>query len=168
MAVQKEQKPKPRIARPGDSRVLSILGSTLALHAVGEDTQGAWALMEYTLPANFDDQTLHFHGQTLEALYVLEGTLQLHLGDEWVAVPVGSFVLIPPAQVHSLINSCDAPTRFLMLVSPAGLEHYFEEVAGLVAREAIWPPVDSAKLETLSTRHDHHAIKQSPQKKEQS
>lgn len=157
--VQKHQSApiqEARVVLPGESRVLSILGSTLTLYAVGEDTGGALALIEYTVPPRFSGQPLHYHAHTQEVVYVLEGTLTVGLGKETLEAPSGSFVLIPPNQVHNLINRSGSPARFLVLSSPAGLEGYFEELAGLVAREPTWPPADFEKLEALAGKYDQH------------
>lgn len=140
---------------PGEGRVLSILGATLALHAVGEDTGGALAIMEWVIPPRFSGQPLHYHAHTLEALYVLGGTLTLQLQGQMLDAPPGSFILVSPTQLHTFINRTNAPARFLIYSAPAGLEHHFEELAGLAAREPSWPPADE-KLGAIVAKYDFH------------
>ena len=46
-----------------------------------------------------------------------------------VTAPVGSFVVIPRGVVHQPSNPATEPTRVLLIFSPSGMEHFFEEAA---------------------------------------
>ncbi|MGP0088495.1 MAG: cupin domain-containing protein [Xanthobacteraceae bacterium] len=55
------------------------------------------------------------------------------MGDQQVRATPGTYVFIPPAVPHNIANAYDEPSRVLMTVSPHGHEHYFEELARVVA-----------------------------------
>ena len=51
------------------------------------------------------------------------------MGERTITAPVGSFVVIPRGVVHQPSNPTTEPTRVLLIFSPAGMEHFFEEAA---------------------------------------
>jgi mannose-6-phosphate isomerase-like protein (cupin superfamily) len=76
---------------------------------------------------------LHFHHDEDEYSYVLEGRLGALLGDEVVEAGPGSWVLKPRGEWHTFWNAGDTPCRIVEVISPAGFENYFREVAELFA-----------------------------------
>lgn len=63
----------------------------------------------------------HFHSLLEEALFILEGTGTLRIGEAQVAVQAGDYVALPvgPDHVHSLSNSGSETLRYLALSGPA-------------------------------------------------
>lgn len=59
----------------------------------------------------------HFHCGIEEALFVLEGTGTLRVGDARVKVEAGDWVSLPPGpeHAHQLLNSGTGPLRYLCL-----------------------------------------------------
>ena len=66
--------------------------------------------------------------------YVLEGRLGALLGDEVVYADPGEFVFKPRKQWHTFWNAGDTECRILEIISPSGFEHFFDELAELVAQ----------------------------------
>jgi len=62
---------------------------------------------------------MHYHMVNEEAIYVLEGTGTLRLGDQEYAVGPGDWIAMPagPDHVHQLINSGDIPLRYLCMAT---------------------------------------------------
>lgn len=59
----------------------------------------------------------HVHREHVDSFYGLEGELELHVGDEIVRLRPGTFVSVPPGDVHSFDHS--GPTvRFLNVHAP--------------------------------------------------
>jgi len=69
---------------------------------------------------------------TLVDATVLEGRFTFTLGEEEREVEPGSWVLVPRGTRHGFTASADA--RALILVAPAGLEDFFAELGGGLAR----------------------------------
>jgi quercetin dioxygenase-like cupin family protein len=60
----------------------------------------------------------HVHARHGEALYVLEGQLELRLADRAQRVEPESWAFVPPGVVHALEVTGEAPARFLVLHAP--------------------------------------------------
>lgn len=107
-------------------------GSQLTLKAVGADTEGTFALMEYVL-APGGGAGLHRHSREDETFYVLAGELAVQLGDETAVVTPGELLRIPRGTPHAFVNRGPAPLTALVLLTPAGLEQFFVDLAALSA-----------------------------------
>ena len=111
---------------PGEGARLTALGSTYTTKADGRLTAGGYWLVEEEFWG--DSTPLHTHTSAEEAFYVQTGQLVAWLdGTEVVAGP-GTFLLVPREQPHALRRLSDEPVRMLTVVSPAGLERFFEAV----------------------------------------
>ncbi len=60
----------------------------------------------------------HTHAVHTDFFYLLEGELELRLGDGTIRVPAGSCVAAPPLLVHGFRNSGEVEARFLNLHAP--------------------------------------------------
>ena len=111
---------------PGEGARLTALGSTYTTKADGGATKGAYWLVE----EEFWGETtpLHTHTSAEEAFYVLSGEVAVWLdGAESVARP-GAFLLVPRGAAHGLRRVSDEAVRMVTIVSPSGLEGFFEAV----------------------------------------
>jgi mannose-6-phosphate isomerase-like protein (cupin superfamily) len=92
----------------------------------------------------------HIHRREEEAFYILEGTLDITLGDKQLKASAGDFVHTPRGTVHTFRNAGNVNTRMLVVCSPAGLEKHFEEVFEPVQDlSASPPPVTDALIARL-------------------
>jgi quercetin dioxygenase-like cupin family protein len=73
----------------------------------------------------------HFHKGHSDSFYVLEGELEIHLGDDVFRAGAGSYALAPPGVVHRFRNVSDAPARVLNLHTPGGFAEYRRELEAL-------------------------------------
>ena len=128
------------ILQPGEGRTIETLGSKMGFKAVTEDTGGLYSLIEYEAGPKFSGPAPHIHLEMEEGFYVVEGAFDLQVGEESVRAPVGSFILIPRGVVHTFANPLDTPSKFLLVASPGGFEHYFEELAPLVEKHGYPQP----------------------------
>jgi len=138
---------------PGEGRSLAVVGFVL-LKTVAGDTGGRWTMYEYTAPPGFAGPPPHWHKQTDEAFFVLEGTMRFELDSEPVDAETGAYARVPPGVVHRFSNLSDKPARFLGLIVPGGFEKYWEELGELMASEPFWPPADMGPLMALMARYD--------------
>ena len=95
----------------------------------GDDGIGSMTLTELSLPPGYDGPLPHVHDEMVDSVYVLEGEIELLLGDETHKASPGGYALVPPGNVHTFGNPGDAPARVLNIQSPGGLEGYLREVA---------------------------------------
>ena len=64
----------------------------------------------------------HAHDGEDDAFYVLEGEMTFAFGDEVVAAPPGTFVLVPPGVEHGFRNDGTTPVRMFNIHAPAGFD----------------------------------------------
>jgi quercetin dioxygenase-like cupin family protein len=105
-----------------------------------EQSSGAVAIVEIAVPPRWEGPPLHHHAFG-EAFYVLDGELTFQLGDELQTGTPGSFVFARGGEVHTLANLTDAPARYLVVITPAGFERYFDRIAAEVAE--VDPPASA-------------------------
>ena len=94
----------------------------------GEVTGGGFALVEHPIPPRALAAPLHRHTNEDEYSFVLEGRMGALLGDDVVYAEPGDLVFKPRYQWHTFWNAGDATCRILEIISPAGFEHYFDEL----------------------------------------
>ena len=144
-----------------DDAVLEIIGIRLSFKATAQSTGGQWALVEYTAPPHFKGPPPHWHKVTTEGFYVVEGQLHLEIGEGEAARVLeagpGTFALVPPGTVHVWSNPSEALVKYLFIVSPAGLEGYFLELAELVKNAPSWPLPDMTPVMALAAKYDTFA-----------
>jgi mannose-6-phosphate isomerase-like protein (cupin superfamily) len=124
---------QPLVVTPGQGRTISPIGGDQSYwKAVGSQTGGAFALMEQLVPPGHGPRR-HVHRREEESFYILEGEFGFEVGDMQFVAGQGTFVLGPRDIPHRFWNSGDALGRFLLMMTPAGLEPFFEEFSRLMA-----------------------------------
>lgn len=66
--------------------------------------------------------TPHYHPETEEIYYILEGRGRLQIGRDLRDVGPGDAIAIPPGEVHQISNTGERPLKFLCCCAP-GYEH---------------------------------------------
>ena len=94
-------------------------------HLGGEQTAGAFALVENTVAAGFGGPPLHHHDFD-EGFYVLDGELTFQLGDELAERGPGTLTFAKRGSIHTVANLSGAPARYLLVCTPGGFERRFE------------------------------------------
>jgi quercetin dioxygenase-like cupin family protein len=115
----------------------------------GGDSGGGFSLVEHPMSPHALAAPLHRHTREDEYSFVLEGQVGALLGDEVIVGGPGDLIFKPRNQWHTFWNASDQPARLLEVISPAGFEHFFEELvdAGGVTR------ADPRTLRELCTRY---------------
>lgn len=117
----------PVIRSTGQGSVISVVGDIYRFLAVGEETNGAYALWEASvLPGGGPPP--HTHSREEESFYILDGEVTFYVGDQRLVGTPGMFINMPIGQQHAFRNESGGPARMLISVAPAGLEKMFFEV----------------------------------------
>lgn len=95
----------------------------------GPVSAGRFAVVHHPMAPHALAAPLHRHHNEDEYSYVIRGTLGALLGDEVVVAGPGQWVLKPRGQWHTFWNAGDMPCEIIEVISPAGFENYFREVA---------------------------------------
>jgi mannose-6-phosphate isomerase-like protein (cupin superfamily) len=134
----------------GEGASVSLGGLGVRFMLGGDETGGGFSLVEHPIAPRALAAPLHTHSREDEYSFVLAGRVGVQLGmDEMVAGP-GDLVRKPRGVPHAFWNAGEEPARVLELISPAGFERYFEELAPLLAPGG---PPDLAALGELRARY---------------
>ena len=123
----------PRIIGPRDGRSWDLRSLGVRFMIWGAESGGAVSLVEHPIPPRTLVAPLHRHSREDEYSYVLEGRMGAQLGDDMVIADAGDLVFKPRNQWHTFWNAGDAPCRILEIISPAGFEHFFDELGAAMA-----------------------------------
>ncbi len=110
-----------------EGRGYNLYGALALFKATGEETNGAYTQMEVHYPPNYQSYR-HVHIREHESFYVLEGELEVGLGDDVVRLGPGSFAESPPGQPHWLRNAGPGKVRYICTLVPAGFEGFIMEL----------------------------------------
>jgi mannose-6-phosphate isomerase-like protein (cupin superfamily) len=100
----------------------------------GDGSEGRFALIEHRIPPRSLAAPMHAHERENEYSFVLAGRLGAQIGDEVVEAGPGELVIKPRGLPHAFWNPGDEETRLLEIISPAGFEQYFADLAPELAR----------------------------------
>jgi quercetin dioxygenase-like cupin family protein len=117
---------------PDDGLSLPILDMVHKVTA--ERFGGALTVMEWGLPPGAMIPP-HTHSREDECSFVLEGELTCDIGGEIGVAVAGSYVFKPRGIPHAFYNAGTEPVRVLEILTPGGLERYFDEYEEIVSSE---------------------------------
>jgi uncharacterized cupin superfamily protein len=116
------------VVQPGDGDSVWLGGMDVVFKVFGADTGGAFAVVEHPIePGRLVLPHVHQHED--EYSYVMEGTIGARVGDHEVIAGPGSYLIKPRGLMHTFWNAGPAPARLMEVISPAGFEAYFVELA---------------------------------------
>lgn len=148
----------PLTQGPEEGKTISVVGGTYRILVSGDDTQGAFAMIDMLIPPGGGPGP-HAHAHFAETFYILEGEVEVKSEAGRYMAQKGSFVTIPKGGlVHCFTNKTQAIAHLLCTVVPAGIEKFFEEVGQPVPYGEFLPsPVmDKAyitKLQAIAARY---------------
>ncbi len=116
------------ILGPGEGQTIQVPGHPTTYKARQEDTGEAYALVETTVAGQGPPQ--HIHHAEEEAFYILEGEVNVQVGERTIQGTAGSFILIPRGTVHTFWNAGSTPAKMLVIISPPGSEQALAEIVG--------------------------------------
>jgi mannose-6-phosphate isomerase-like protein (cupin superfamily) len=116
------------VSGPGGGELLQAGPSELRFKAQATDGDGALTLTEMTVAPGFPGPPLHIHSGFTDGFYVVEGTLELRIGERAVEAGPGTFAALPPGTPHTFANPGAEPVRAVNVMAPAGFEAYIKEL----------------------------------------
>ena len=141
---------------PGEGETVWLLGDTYTLKISGEQTGGAFTLLEAVVPLRGGPPP-HIHHLEDEVFVILEGELLVTVAAHTLPAPVGTVISVPKGTQHSYAVVGTTPVRMLFIYVPAGMEKMFEEIGKPVQSGVAAPPVseeDVAKLLSVAAKYN--------------
>ncbi|MEO0751602.1 MAG: cupin domain-containing protein [Pseudomonadota bacterium] len=115
-----------------------------------DDTNGAYTLIEDNLASSFA-LGLHVHREHAETFYMLDGSVDFFIANEWITVETGGTLHIPPGIPHAaMMTPGVARARMTMVFQPGGFDRFLAELDAMSAADR----ADKAKMKALNERYD--------------
>jgi mannose-6-phosphate isomerase-like protein (cupin superfamily) len=118
-----------KVVLPTDGESFDFGGLGVHWKVDGSETGRRFSIVHHPLAPRALAAPLHYHHNEDELSYVLNGTLGALLGDEVVTAEPGAWVFKPRGQWHTFWNAGNVPCEIIEIISPAGFENYFREIA---------------------------------------
>jgi len=130
---------KPIIMPPGGGRIYLMGRITAMFKADGPETGRAYSVSEWWMEPNTKGPGAHSH-KADHVWYVIEGTMSVLVGEEWIDAPQGTHVVIPGGIVHDFENRSMKRAGILNFNSPGGFEDDIPAISNWFAEN---PPGDA-------------------------
>ena len=114
-----------------EGTTIPAIGLGITTKATGQATREAYSLFEYSIPGGVSGPPPHVHTREDESFVCLAGRLEVMLGGDTVILNHGDYLYLPRDVVHTFRNPFEDEARVISVVSPAGLERYYQALAEL-------------------------------------
>jgi mannose-6-phosphate isomerase-like protein (cupin superfamily) len=115
--------PEGAIVLPRNGGRHYAMGPLSAVFKADEaETQERYSISEWWLKPNTDGPGAHLHEANDEVFYVLLGRPEILVGEEWLPLEAGGFVLIPRGTMHDFRNPTSEEAGLLNFFMPGGFE----------------------------------------------
>jgi mannose-6-phosphate isomerase-like protein (cupin superfamily) len=119
----------PTIITPDSPERFDFGGLGVHWKLDGPVSRGRFAVVHHPIAAHALAAPLHRHTHEDEFSFVLSGRLGVLQGDDVVEAGPGSWVHKLRGHWHTFWAAGDEPCEIIEIISPAGFENYFREVA---------------------------------------
>ena len=121
---------QPILSAPMADDQYHLPGSFFYHRAKSADTNGVFSVLElFTEPGQ--SVAVHVHQEEDELVYVIDGEIEVTLGDQQMKAGSGVMALLPRGIPHGFTNIGDRPSRLLVTILPGNFDHYFVEMGKL-------------------------------------
>lgn len=110
---------------------IPAIGIGITKKTDGKSTHDAYSMFEYAVPGGVNGPPPHVHTREDESFICLAGKLEVSLGGEEFVLEHGDYMYLPRNVVHTFRNPFEDEARVISVVSPAGLEAYYQALADL-------------------------------------
>jgi quercetin dioxygenase-like cupin family protein len=109
--------------------------------ATKQDTDGVFSFFISTVPAG-EGVPIHTHLAEDEAYYILEGEFEMYDMTNGKTLTVGpeSYVYVPHGINHGFKNVGSETGRMVLIITPGGLEGFFEAIGQVITDVNNLPP----------------------------
>jgi quercetin dioxygenase-like cupin family protein len=123
----------PLLALPAPHAPFRSIGSiTVGFRLDGKDTGDQVAIVEHTFPPGALVPP-HVHTREDEFSIVTAGAIGFRSGADEVVLEAGGYITKPRGELHTMWNAGSEEGRMIEVITPAGFEKFFRELADLVA-----------------------------------
>ncbi len=131
---------------PEDVERVALGPNEVVFPLAGDETGGRLSLTEFVMaPPPAPGPPPHAHEDADETVYVLDGTLEMTIGERALTGTAGAVMFVPRGIFHGLANPGPGPARMLVILTPPGYEGFWREMAALQSRSGGPPSPDTVR-----------------------
>lgn len=134
---------------------LGVVGARFIMD--GRPSGGRFSLVEHPIAPRGMAAPVHRHTHEDEYSFILEGRWGFWQGGDVAFAEPGDLVYKPRDVWHTFWNATDGPGRLLEVISPAGFEQFFVDLAKIVAAESVDQEAIVALNMAYGLQVDHEA-----------
>jgi quercetin dioxygenase-like cupin family protein len=139
----------PLTALPGPHGPDRSIGSIgVGFRLGGEHTGGQVAIVEHPFPPGALVPP-HVHTREDEFSIVTAGEIGFRSGSDEVVLGPGGYIVKPRGELHTMWNAGTGEARMIEVITPAGFERFFAELADLIEAG----PPSPSDFEALTQRY---------------
>jgi len=140
------------IVREAEAEVVGRAPTTIRLLADSSATGGALSTQRVTLREGADGAKPHWHDNSAEMFFLLDGAADILSGDDVVTAGPGDLVVVPPGRPHAFAAVPGADADLLIVLTP-GVERfeYFRHLQRIRLGEV--PPESILDVQDLYDNH---------------
>ncbi|MFE9095398.1 cupin domain-containing protein [Streptomyces sp. NPDC007264] len=140
------------IVRDAEAEVVGRAPTTIRLLADSSRTGGALSTQRITLTGGADGARPHWHDNSAEMFFMLDGAAEVLSGEEIVTAERGDLVVVPPGTPHAFAAVPGADADILVVITP-GVERfeYFRHLQRIALGEAT--PESLLEVQELYDNH---------------
>jgi mannose-6-phosphate isomerase-like protein (cupin superfamily) len=136
-----------------------FLGVTMQIHLSGVQTGGEFSLIGATMPPG-GDGGLHLHTHEDESVHLLEGCLEVTIGEETFTMQAGQTYFAPRDIPHRLRNTGNVPARALLINTPGTFDKFVQMAGTPVGQDSYTPGFpDPQQMQRLLALAEEFGVK---------
>jgi mannose-6-phosphate isomerase-like protein (cupin superfamily) len=146
-AVYRPVAPAPDLVGPTASTTFLAPGSL---------TRRQFGIFRRDMKPHAGGPDAHIHRTFSESFYILEGSVRMYDGHDWVAAKAGDFLYVPKGGIHAFSADSDKPSSMLILFAPGkAREGFFREMEEI---RASGRKLTDRQWTELYARHDQYMV----------
>jgi mannose-6-phosphate isomerase-like protein (cupin superfamily) len=136
-----------------------FLGVTMQIHLSGVQTGDEFSLIGATMPPG-GDGGLHLHTREDESVHLLEGCLDVTIGEETFTMQAGQTYFAPRNIPHRLRNIGNVPARALLINTPGTFDKFVQMAGTPVGQDQSTPGFpDPEQMQRLLALAEEFGVK---------
>lgn len=145
----------PLLVRSAEATVLSDApGSLITLLADSDTTGGAFTTNRATLAEGTAGAPAHFHTRATEFFLVLDGALEVLVGEDVLTLHKNDFLAVPPGTPHAFAPAAGHSADALVVFTPGMARFDYYRLLDRVARGE----ASVEEIKESSERFDNHYV----------
>lgn len=120
--MSESERLRPIVLGPGEGRSYAMGAMSAVFKADEAETAATYSISEWFLEPHSSGPGPHSHADHDDIFYVIEGTMSVLIGDDWIDADVGGFVRAPAGVTHDFANRTDRRAGVLNIYIPGGFE----------------------------------------------